>query len=231
MVTRAPTYTDTYTPVTYTTSYTPTEEEAWRMKRGALSKKLHTEHDLIATETTAAYTNTKTDFTSVNAQLKGIAAAISDGIQVSAATLRKGAILEYAFSFTNPIGQKIIVRDVVVCINTAGGTANARLALSVATVAGVAGRATRAARLINYEGGASGYNVISSGDSGMLLNYATIYSCASPHGFTVITMPTLMDASSGTGNRKYLNGRIVAANAGSLAGTAYIFWMKPIAGS
>lgn len=119
--------------------------------------------------------------------------------RVKRVALTAGNANAFAFAWQNPEDKKIVVTKLVVDVTTAGGTAT-----SVLDVARVAGATD------------TGDTIIDGAD----LNAVSEYDNLGDPGTNGTSKAYKLDAKDGTND--YITGKILVANAASLAGYVYI---------
>ncbi len=143
------------------------------------------------------------ELTLIDTELDALAAVDAGEIKVVKGSLASGNADAFMFAWQNPEAVAIHVLQVVVDVTTAGGTGS-----SVGDV-GVATSAT-----------GTGNTIL----DGIDLNADAIYSSLSAgvSGTSATENVHRVDAMAGTND--YVTGKILVANAGSLAGKYYIYY-------
>jgi hypothetical protein len=209
MVTRAATFTRSYSVI----GYTPTDQSTFRRKGKSLTDKLYDEFTSIDTSTAGSNTSASSEFAHV-------ASAFSTSMQISACTLFGGGNYATIFYWTNPIAPTpVIVDHLIITIKTAGGAASTGI-IGRCTQTGLGQNnctiANRALATNSYIG-ASRNNI----SVGLVLSTASFYD--SRKGDSFQRSGTILE-----GAMQYLSGRALTARPATLAGTVYVFWHKVV---
>jgi len=136
-----------------------------------------------------------------NENLDIIDAAYQAGVKVVKSSLASGDADDYAFTWQNPESSEILVRQVIIDVVTAGGTANSVLDVDVVADATSTADTIFDGINLNAVGISSSTNVADTGTNGD-------------------EEVKKVDANGGTND--WITGKILVANAASLVGKYYI---------